>query len=359
MLHRNIYVKRYAGAGGARAHVVFDPGAKADVPMLRDALNQIAGGVQNVDLVFISHQDPDVTSNVRFLAVNAPRAMVICSVDAWRLVNLLGVSDRQFYLIENWESDAFLVKATGHKFVTVPAHYCHFRGSAMVYDPESRVLFSGDVFAGIDTRKGKGIYANEASWEGISLFHQIYMPSRKAVHETVTRIRALKPRPAVIAPQHGDVIRGALVPEFMARLEALDVGMDLVRKDDPEKALGLAALNVFFADFRAALPGDFESFWAALRSPQDFTMPFRIVDHKIEDMSVSVRSAVAFVSNLFNGTVAPNHRDKAMLMLAVALESRGVPVPAYCLQGLGRPDPTADESPLAQFLKQTTKPSKT
>ncbi len=355
VLHRNVYVKRFVGEGGKAATMVFDPGAKPDTPALTDALTEIAGDVRNVDFVFVSHQDPDVTSNVRFLVTNAPASLVFCSVDAWRLVKLVGVPDRRFYLIENWEPETFVVKATGHKVRAVPAHYCHFRGSMMLYDPESRVLFSGDLFGGINTRRTEGIYAAEASWEGIALFHQIYMPSQQALREAVARIRALEPAPAVIAPQHGDVIRGPFVAEFMERMEALDVGADLVRAEEVEKKLGLAALNSFFADLQAAAPEDYARLWASLRAPDDFTTPFRFADGRIADMDVSVRNAVVFITRAFDGAVRLNNRDEVMVMLALALETHGVPVPQYCLEDGGREPGAADESPLTLFLKDTEK----
>ena len=38
---------------------------------------------------------------------------------------------------------------TGHRLIPVPTPYCHFRGAVMLYDPETRVLFSGDLLGGI------------------------------------------------------------------------------------------------------------------------------------------------------------------------------------------------------------------
>jgi glyoxylase-like metal-dependent hydrolase (beta-lactamase superfamily II) len=333
VLHRNIYVKRLAAPEADAGAIVFDPGAKADAPALWEVLEQTVGGVANVDVVFLSHQDPDVASNAKFVVDNAPRAFVLASVDAWRLLNTTGIPDNRFYLVESWGEESLELSRTGHRVHPVPAHYCHFRGSLMLYDYESRVLFSGDLFGGIDTRGGGGIYADETSWEGISLFHQIYMPSTRAVREAIGRVARLEPPPTIIAPQHGDVIAGALVTEFMSRLAGLDVGVDLEKLKDPEKNTGVEALNAFFRELKAAAPAAFERVWAEATRRNEFTTLFKISQGRIMDLKVSVANAVVYICNLTDKVVRHEERDKVKILLSVALEERGVSVPAFCLVG--------------------------
>jgi len=332
VLHRNIYVKRFE-RGRRTAALVFDPGAKADVPALLDALTEIAGGVDGVGLIFVSHQDPDVASNAKFLVDNAPWSLVLCSVDAWRLIKLVGVPDNRFYLLDNVSPKPLRVRETGHTVVPVPAPYCHFRGSIMLYDPESRVLFSGDLFAGVDTRRGQGVYADEGSWEGVSLFHQIYMPCNRAVRETLARIEALEPFPEVIAPQHGDVIRGPLVREFITRLSRVDVGVDMPGADDADKVLAAAAVDAFFEDLRRRYPETAARLWEAATRPDEFTSPFRSESGRVVGLTAAVPNAVAFICSLFDQVAPMEQRDNIMLMLVVALENNGLAVPNYCLLG--------------------------
>jgi glyoxylase-like metal-dependent hydrolase (beta-lactamase superfamily II) len=335
VLHRNIYVKRFVGEDGADGVMVFDPGSKTDAAAVWEALDEIAGGVQNVDLVFLSHQDPDVASNAKFIVDNAPRAVVVASVDAWRLLNIIGIPDNRFYLLESWGGEPLPIGRTGHVVVPVPAHYCHFRGSMMLYDLESRVLFSGDFLGGVNTRRGDGVFANETSWAGISLFHQIYMPSRRAVQDTLSRIVDLEPFPEVIAPQHGDVLRGAWVKEFVSRLSKLDVGVDLVKLQDPEKEAGLAAFNAFFAQLRADAPAAYDKLRDEIDRRREFTTLFKFSGQEITDVKVSVANAVVYICNILDKAVARAERDRLKLLLLVALEDRRVQVPSFCLVGSG------------------------
>jgi glyoxylase-like metal-dependent hydrolase (beta-lactamase superfamily II) len=334
LLHRNIYVKRFEG-NGDRAVMVFDPGTKADAPLVVEMLADVADGVENVDMVFVSHQDPDVASNARFLVTRAPRARALCSVDAWRLLRMTGIPDDRFYLLDNWAEETLAIKRTGHRVRPLPAHYCHFRGSMMLYDYESRVLFSGDLFGGVNTRPGDGIYADEMSWEGIALFHQIYMPSTRALRAALAGIANLDPPPEVIAPQHGDVIAGPWVDRFFDRLGALTVGADLTPEYDPDAAAGLAAFNEFFKDLAAGYPDVFEPLWRKLSSPDDFTTAFRFDGARLVELKVSLANAVVHVVNLFDKAVPAAFRDKALIMLAVALERHNITVPSYCLVGTG------------------------
>lgn len=332
VLHRNIYIKRFERAGRS-ATLVFDPGAKADAPTVRDALTEIAGGVDGASLIFVSHQDPDVASNTKFLVDNAPWSLVLCSVDAWRLIKLLGIPDNRFYLLDNVAPKPLRIRQTGHTVIPVPAPYCHFRGSIMLYDPESRVLFSGDLFGGVDTRHGPGIYADEASWAGISLFHQIYMPCNRAIRDSLARVEALEPFPEVIAPQHGDVIRGPWVRDFMERLADLDVGVDMAGSDDADKVLALGALNGFFDDLRRRYPETAGRLWTEMTRPDEFSPLFRCEGERITGLNAAVPNAVAFLSSLF-GQIAPvDQWDNIMLTLVVALENNGLAVPSYCLIG--------------------------
>jgi hypothetical protein len=110
----------------------------------------------------------------------------------------------------------------------VPTPFCHFRGALAFYDPESRILFSGDLFGGLNQLGRVHLFAEEADWAGIAQFHQIYMPTREALRYAVQQIRSLRPAVEVIAPQHGHVIAGDLVPLFLERMEQLLVGSDLL-----------------------------------------------------------------------------------------------------------------------------------
>jgi hypothetical protein len=89
-------------------------------------------------------------------------------------------------------------------------------------------LFSGDLFGGLNQVGRTHLFAEEGDWGGIAQFHQIYMPSREVLRYAIRQIRALRPAVKIIAPQHGHIIAGDLVPLFLDQMEQLFVGCDLL-----------------------------------------------------------------------------------------------------------------------------------
>lgn len=116
----------------------------------------------------------------------------------------------------------------GRTFIPVPSPFCHFVGAVMLYDPYNQILFSGDLFGSLTARNAEGLWADESDWVGMRAFHQLYMPTNKALKHAIAAIRKLTPAVKIIAPQHGRLITGSLVEEYMSRLEHLEVGLDIM-----------------------------------------------------------------------------------------------------------------------------------
>ena len=110
----------------------------------------------------------------------------------------------------------------------MPTPFCHFRGALALYDPQTRVLFSGDLFGGLTPEGDLELDARGEEWPGIRAFHQLYMPARQALKRAVDAIRALTPAVECIAPQHGRILRGEVMREYLERMANLPVGLDLI-----------------------------------------------------------------------------------------------------------------------------------
>ena len=91
-----------------------DPGTRLDMPKLVKALQELIGGIQNLDLIFVSHQDPDLTSNLPALLASAPRAIILASIDTWRLIRMYGIEERRFKAVEEFRSQVLKIKKTVH-----------------------------------------------------------------------------------------------------------------------------------------------------------------------------------------------------------------------------------------------------
>jgi glyoxylase-like metal-dependent hydrolase (beta-lactamase superfamily II) len=319
--HRNIYLKRFVGIDGSSINMICDPGTRLDITLIVGALKELIGGIENIHLVFLSHQDPDLTSNINVFLTGSSAAKIVCSIDTWRLIRMYGIEDTRYYAVENFKNKILRIGRTGHRIQFVPAQFCHFRGAMMFYDLESRILFSGDLLGGINSRKGKGVYAAEESWSGISIFHQLYMPSNDALRETVQRIGLLNPIPDIIAPQHGDVIRGDLVVEFLTRLLSLDVGYDVIKKEESQKELFLSAVNSFL-DFVAGKYGAVhKALLEELRKAGTFTTIFVIAGTSIIDIRVRATEGVISLWDTIQRLSAPENHSELKTMLIQSLDN--------------------------------------
>lgn len=231
-------------ATGENFSLLVDPGSGSDFAVVRSKCDAVMGSLQNLDAVFINHQDPDVcTSLTLLLGRSADHARVLCSEDTWRLVQSLSIPRDRFVDADDYPHG--FRGRTGRVLVPVPSPFCHFVGARMLYDPKTRVLFSGDLFGSLTSRDAEGLYADETDWLGMRAFHQIYMPTNKAVKHAIDRIRALDPPVEIIAPQHGRILRGDWVKEFIGRLEFLDVGLDILEARDDGNAHLSAWQTVF------------------------------------------------------------------------------------------------------------------
>ncbi|NLY93836.1 MAG: hypothetical protein GXY23_07370 [Myxococcales bacterium] len=232
VLHANPYLRCFRGrAPGSDRDTAFnliiDPGSSSDFSAVHTKVTQIIGGLDKLSAIFVNHQDPDVGSSATIISARyAPKASIICSEDTFRLIVHSNLPRDRFIPTEKFSKGIRL--PTGHRLIPVPSPYCHFRGAVMLYDPQTRVLFTGDLFGGLTEGNDTRIYADESDWSGIRAFHQIYMPTNAALARAVAAIRALEPKVEIIAPQHGRVIKGDLVPLFLDRMSRLQVGLDIM-----------------------------------------------------------------------------------------------------------------------------------
>ncbi|NVJ22145.1 MULTISPECIES: hypothetical protein [Myxococcus] len=245
IFYANPYLRRFRGTDAktqraAEFNLLIDPGSSSDFSTIHTKVTSLIGGMERLSALFINHQDPDVGSSASIISARyAPRAGLLCSEDTWRLIVHQNLPRNRFIPTEKFAQG--LSVPTGHKLLPVPSPFCHFRGAVMLYDPQTRVLFTGDLFGGLTDANAKGLWADESDWAGIRAFHQIYMPVNAALARVVATIRKLAPAVEIIAPQHGRVIRGPLVQQFLERMEKLQVGLDIM--DEAQDRTHLQAWN--------------------------------------------------------------------------------------------------------------------
>jgi serine/threonine protein kinase/glyoxylase-like metal-dependent hydrolase (beta-lactamase superfamily II) len=244
LLECNTYLRVF-GDGEDRIGMLVDPGPPKNLRAVMDKVKFVLGSLDALQYLFINHQDPDVAFNATAIQHDRPDVQVLCSTDTWRLCNFYGLDADRFVATDSFE-DGQMRLPTGQSIQFVPSPFCHFRGATMAFDRETAVLFSGDLFGG--TSDGPGLLASEESLAGVDFFHQLYMPTNRALARAVAQVRCLFPKPAVIAPQHGAVVTGRNVDRVLLHVERLKVGLDLIETADRAPHL-LTAANEMVAAF--------------------------------------------------------------------------------------------------------------
>lgn len=235
IFYANPYLRRFEGEG-KEFNLIIDPGSSADFSIVQAKCNKILGDLSKLSAIFINHQDPDVASSVGVLVGRyAPKAFTMCTEDTWRLIQYHNITREKLIALEKYPRGFSL--PTGDWLLPVGSPFCHFVGAMMLYDPQSRVLYTGDLFGSLTNKDAKGLWADESDWVGMRAFHQIYMPTRKAIQNAIANIRSIDGEVELIAPQHGRLLRGEWVQEFIERLERLPVGLDIIedRQATPEE----------------------------------------------------------------------------------------------------------------------------
>ena len=202
--------------------LLLDPGGTKLYPKVLKAVAQ-AKGKAKLTKIFLSHQDPDIVA-----AING--WMMTTSAEAWistlwrRFVPHFG-SDRLVYdRLRPIPDEGMVLELGGCALRVIPAHFLHSVGNFHLYDPTSRILYTGDVGVslGQDSRIVEDFDAHIPLMEP---FHVRYMSCNAAARAWVEAIRGLDVQ--TIAPQHGSMLVGeAMVDRFLTWFASIDVGID-------------------------------------------------------------------------------------------------------------------------------------
>ncbi len=219
-IRSNQYLIQHDGAAA-----LLDPGGFGVMPqVLAEMLRYVQP--QDVKGVFLSHQDPDIVGGLStwLELIHAP---VHVSAIWLRFLPHYGLGDMsQFVGVPDEGMRCNL--APGFDLEAIPAHFLHSEGQINVYDPVSRILFSGDIGAAMMPSDDDTPFVDDFARHipRIEGFHRRYMGSNRAIRCWLDTIASLDIQ--AIAPQHGPVYRGASVSAFLRWLETLQCGTDLL-----------------------------------------------------------------------------------------------------------------------------------
>jgi flavorubredoxin len=238
-LESNTYLLVLGGETKTLA-LLIDPGGPNIFKMILKRLQATLGDIHKLQILFLSHQAPDAGINTVYLLKRNPGLIVVCTDDVWRMAYALGVSSAKFQSVEKLKNGCVRLP-TGYMIHFLPIPFCSSHGACMLYDEQSRILFSGELFGGITFTPS--LFATSEHWEGIRMWHQMYIPTQQALQRAIKIVRALKPPPDMIAPQHGAILQGDLIATVLDKLSALPVGVDLTQATAIDKLMYIEAIN--------------------------------------------------------------------------------------------------------------------
>jgi len=208
--------------------ILIDPGSmlefKETVRKIRSVID-----IKDVKYIVLHHQDPDLVAAVPEIEKLIDREdllIVTHSRMSLLIKHYLVTSD--YYEID--KNDHKLITSNGYRldFHTTP--YCHSPGAFVSYEPNTKTLFSGDIFGGIE--ESWEFYADESYFFKAKQFHQEYMPSKDIFNYALNKIQKLDIN--LIAPQHGSIIEKKYIKKLIEDMKNLDCGLYIEDKYNRE-----------------------------------------------------------------------------------------------------------------------------
>jgi flavorubredoxin len=233
--HRNVLLEDMDGGGLAvqsNQHVIvhgdsgmiLDPGGhKVYGKVLAETFAVL--GRAKLRHIFLSHQDPDIVAAINGWLMTTDAEAHVSSL--WvRFVPHFGLDRLVADRLRAIPDEGTIFDLAGAKLLALPAHFLHSEGNFQLYDPTSKILYSGDLGAsiGMDYREVTDFDAHLRYMEG---FHRRYMCSRVVMRAWADMVRGLDIE--IIAPQHGALFRGkGMVKKFIDWCADLECGVDLI-----------------------------------------------------------------------------------------------------------------------------------
>jgi len=314
-LEMNVFLRIFE-KDNQKINMLIDPGPPSDFDIIEQNVKKVLGDDYKIHFSFINHQDPDVGYNAIYFQRYFPNMQVITMEDTWRLIKFYGFNPKKYIPVDRFKSRTIKMM-TGHKLIFVPTPYCHFRGACAIYDVSERILFTGDLFGGLSNTPG--FYADEESWSGIKIFQQIYMPAGIAVESALANIKRVDPSPAVIAPQHGKIIKDEFVNHFMSKLKSLAVGLDLAHQNKILVSQYIKALNEIIQQIKLKFDKNiYDSIFTSLFTDESFPEIFSIKGEEIYEVKIAAEDAMQFfLNNTLKGQSEHTKRDLQFLILHI------------------------------------------
>jgi flavorubredoxin len=209
--------------------IILDPGGHKVYTSLMAELSGVLP-ISGLKYIFFSHQDPDIIA-----ATNG--WLMVTDADAYlsglwmRFITHFGVDEMVVNRIKPIPDEGMILTLGDTTLKFIAAHFLHSSGNFQVYDPTSKILYSGDLGASLG-QEYEIVDNFEDHIQYMEGFHKRYIPSTKALKMWANTARSLDID--IIAPQHGAVFPNKeTVNQFIDWIDGLTCGVDLMGDSFP------------------------------------------------------------------------------------------------------------------------------
>ncbi|MGZ8163097.1 MAG: oxygen-binding di-iron domain-containing protein [Methylobacter sp.] len=214
-----IDTNQYAVRTANRCLLLEPGGVDLFAPMMAAVLH--LAPVEQITDLFASNPDPDVISSLGLWDQALTNAKLHAPAIWEEFLNHYGCDSIGYAPIAD---NGGTIKLDSVELQLIPAHYLYSSGNFHVYDPQAKILMSGDVGTALEA-PGAPVFVEkfDAHVEKMRFFHQRWMPSNQAKRAWIERVRNLDID--ILAPQHGRMFKGDDVKRFLDWFDALQVGI--------------------------------------------------------------------------------------------------------------------------------------
>jgi signal transduction histidine kinase len=199
--------------------ILIDPGSMLEFDAVMAKVEKLMP-LKNIKYIILHHQDPDICASIAAIekAIGRDDLQIITHS---RLTVLLKhyMTQSDYYEID--KEGYKLETESGLKLEFLATPYCHSPGAFVTYDSQRKILYSSDIFGGIE--ESWDFYADEGYFKQAENFHKEYMPSKDIFNYALRKIEELDIE--LIAPQHGSLIKKEYIQTLIDNMKNLDCGL--------------------------------------------------------------------------------------------------------------------------------------
>lgn len=186
--------------------------------------------LDGIKYLFLSHQDPDIVAAINGWLMTTDA--IAYASELWlRFIPHFGVDSMVIDRLKGIPDEGMNLTVGGVELKMIPAHFLHSTGNFQLYDPVSKILYSGDLGASLG-QSYSSVTDFDSHIQYMEGFHRRYMPSTKALKMWVNTARKLDID--IIAPQHGAVFpTKELSHQFIDWCDTIECGADIMGDSFP------------------------------------------------------------------------------------------------------------------------------